>query len=191
MFKVIGVIVLAVQLVSFCEHGTFCAVAANSDPVAPGTLQRRDSSAFFASQVTLQNAAMVFAADHYSGAFPANVPELEGIAAHIKSCSDATDAAIIQLAALTPNLQAILSNLNTLQAGKAFFESVNNSPLLLTMFCHWIGGLSRQNDVFLGRLTFAAPSADYSSYWAQLQSNTEFQYQIWLTEDGFNCGGLY
>ncbi|KAJ7709505.1 hypothetical protein B0H17DRAFT_228191 [Mycena rosella] len=205
MFKSVCVIVLAAV-----HLGSFYGVTANPDPPTLGTLERRDTSSFFASQVTLQTAANVLAADHYSGAFPPNIPELEGIAAHIKNCSDAYDAAIIQLAttvlggfltasdAATLNttyvpssLLAILANLNTLQAGKAFFEGVNNNPLLLTMFCHWIGDLSRHTNVFLGRLTVAAPSADYAASWSQLQSTAASQYQIWLTEDGFNCGGLF
>ncbi|KAJ6490156.1 hypothetical protein DFH09DRAFT_1283797 [Mycena vulgaris] len=209
MFKVIGVIVLvAVQFGSFCE------VAADPDPVASGRLERRDSvNAFFASQITLQNAANVFAADRYSGAFPANVTELEGIAAHIKSCRDATDAAIVQLAELLPTFaeevltipeavllnttylpstqQAILHNLDELQSFKPFFESVNNSPLLSTLFCHWVGDLARENDAFFNLLRRAAPFPVYSSYWGQLQSDADLQYQLWLTEDGFNCNGLY
>lgn len=202
MFKSIRLsVLLAVQLGSW--------VVANQDSTS---LERRDTASFFAAEATLINAANTFAADRYSGAFPANIPELEGIAAHIKACSDAYDASLIQLASITsptfstpllspadaatfnatfvPAHNAILANLNSMQAGKAFFESVNNNALLLTMFCHWISGLSREVDVFLGRLTVAAPSTAYSIYWAQLKSTAAFQYQIWLDEDGFNCAGL-
>ncbi|KAF9063089.1 hypothetical protein BDP27DRAFT_1368289 [Rhodocollybia butyracea] len=207
MISFFGVIVLvAVQINSFC--------GVTATALVTETLERRDISSFFATQVTLQNAANVFAADSYSGPFPPNVTALEGIAAHIKSCSDAFDAAIIQLASITPatlggsrlsatdaatlnttyvpsTQQAILRNLNTLQAGEAFFEGVNNTPLLLIMFCHWVGGLSRENAVFLGLLAQSAPSTDYASFWAGLGTSAASQYQIWLTEDGFNCGGLF
>ncbi|KAE9405410.1 hypothetical protein BT96DRAFT_916124 [Gymnopus androsaceus JB14] len=196
------------------QIGSFCG-RANANPLAAGTLERRDISSFFATQVTLQNAAIVFSKDSYEGPFPPNITELEGIAAHIKSCSDAFDAAIIQLVSIpliTPGVspvrfsaseaatlnttyvpstqQDILVNLNFLQSSQAFFESVNGNELLFTMFCHWVGGLYRQNNVFLGILANAAPSADYSDYWLELQAIAASQYQIWLTEDGFDCGSI-
>ncbi|KAE9405411.1 hypothetical protein BT96DRAFT_972557 [Gymnopus androsaceus JB14] len=207
MVKLVSVIMLAT-----IQIGSFFGGAAVANPLAAETLERRDISSFFATQVTLQNAAIVFSKDSYSGAFPPNITELEGIAAHIKSCSDGFDAAIIQLASITPvtgtsllsasdaatlnttyvpsTQQAILRNLDTLQAGEAFFEGVNNNHFLFTMFCHWVGGLSRENNIFLGNLIEAAPSADYSDYWQELLATAASQYQIWLTEDGFNCGGL-
>ncbi|KAJ7906210.1 hypothetical protein B0H13DRAFT_1880771 [Mycena leptocephala] len=77
-------VLVAVQL------GSFYGVSA-IDALAPG-------SSFTAAMIDLRNAANVFATDHYNGPFPPNVTALEGIAEHIKSCSDAFDAANIQLA---------------------------------------------------------------------------------------------
>ncbi|KAJ7121915.1 hypothetical protein C8R46DRAFT_1254259 [Mycena filopes] len=172
-----------------------------------------DTSNFFTSQVNLQNAARVFAGDSYN-TFPADPAQLGAIASHIKACSDLYDAAIISLAAISPlQIQhvplfndteaqllnttyvpatqlAILNNLNILQAGKAFFESVNNAPLFLTSFCHGVGSLAAETRVFMNSLIVSSPVA-YQPYWAQLQSDAAFQYNIWLTEDGFNCGGKF
>ncbi|KAJ6527099.1 hypothetical protein B0H19DRAFT_1084146 [Mycena capillaripes] len=207
MFKFVSLIVLAaVQL------GSFCVAAANPDPLAPG-------SNFSVALINLQHAAAAFTSAPYSGVFPPNIPELEGIFALVKACSDASDAAGIQLAqtpltfgqAFSPGLSggflsasdaatlnttvpsiegSILSRLNSLQAGKAFFESVNNNRLLLTMYCHWIGNLSRETAFFLGLLIFAAPSEDYRSSWTQVQANAASQYNILLSPigDGFECG---
>lgn len=47
--------------------------------------------------------------------------------------------------------------MDTLQAGKAFFESVNNNLLLLSMYCHWIGNLSRETAFFLNIMRVGAP----------------------------------
>ncbi|KAJ7852614.1 hypothetical protein B0H13DRAFT_2320382 [Mycena leptocephala] len=152
-------------------------------------------SSFLVSQVNLLNAARTFGGDSYS-TFPLIFRSHAG---HLKSCSAAYDVAIAQLASLTPAASGgapvfslsdgailnatyilptngiILGRLDNLQAGKAFFES---TP---------IGA----NDEFLGTLTSSefAPSADYSAYWSDVQSNAAFQYHIWLREDGFNCGG--
>ncbi|KAJ6457707.1 hypothetical protein C8R45DRAFT_564081 [Mycena sanguinolenta] len=93
MFKSVGLIVLAAQL------GTFCVAAANPDLLAPG-------SNFSAALVNLENAAAAFTSAPYSGVFPPNVPELEGIFALVKGCSDLYDAAGIQLAAFAPGLSA-------------------------------------------------------------------------------------
>ncbi|KAJ6527103.1 hypothetical protein B0H19DRAFT_1275416 [Mycena capillaripes] len=198
MFKFVSLIVLAaVQL------GSFCVAAANTGPLAPG-------SNFSVALTNLQNAATAFTSAPYSGVFPPNIPELEGIFALVKACSDANEAAGIQLAAFSPlsgsflspsdaatlNITvpsiegSILQRLNGLQAGKAFFEGVNNNRLLLTMYCHWIADLSQQTAFFLGFLTFAAPSEDYRSSWTQVQTNAAFQYSILLssTGDGFECG---
>ncbi|KAJ7292196.1 hypothetical protein C8J57DRAFT_1274826 [Mycena rebaudengoi] len=197
MFKLVGLIVLAaVQL------GTFCVAAANPGPLAPG-------SNFSVALIILEDAAAAFTSAPYSGVFPPNIPELEGIFALVKGCSDSYDAAGIQLAAFSPSLSgsflsasdaatlnttvppiqgSILHRLDNLQAGKAFFESVNNNRLLLTMYCHWIGNLSRETAFFLGLLILGAPSADYVSSWTQLRTNAAFQYNILLTQDGFNCG---
>ncbi|KAJ7133108.1 hypothetical protein C8R44DRAFT_771922 [Mycena epipterygia] len=191
-------VLVAVQL------GSFYGVSA-INALAPG-------SSFTAAMIDLRNAANVFATDRYNGPFPPNVTALEGIAEHIKSCSDAFDAATIQLAAVLttplgaslsqsdaatlntvylPSIQQdILGNLDSLQAGQAFFEGVNNNHLLSTMYCHWVGILSLQNTGFLSSLAFAAPSANYTSDWEQLASNAASQYSIWLVEDGFNCGGV-
>ncbi|KAJ7729314.1 hypothetical protein B0H16DRAFT_1776052 [Mycena metata] len=172
-----------------------------------------DTSNFFTSQINLQNAANVFGKDSYS-TFPADPSQLGAIASHIKACSDAFDNAIISIAAISPlqiqegplfsesdaqtlnttyvpsTQQTILGNLNSLQAGKAFFESVNNAPLFLTSFCHWVGTLAEENRVFFNLLIVSAP-ADYQPYWQQLQAQAATAYNIWLTEDGFNCGGHY
>jgi len=102
----------------------------------------------------------------------------------------ASEAATLNTTYVPSTQQDILVNLNFLQSSQAFFESVNGNELLFTMFCHWVGGLYRQNNVFLGILANAAPSADYSDYWLELQATAASQYQIWLTEDGFNCGGV-
>ncbi|KAJ7110906.1 hypothetical protein C8R44DRAFT_742683 [Mycena epipterygia] len=174
-------------------------------------------SSFSASLVELQNAANVLSHDFYEGPVPpANITVLEVIAGHIKSCSDAFDAATLQLVSIPttlsgtlsgrflsqsdaailnavyiPSIQTILNALNDIQAGIAFFESVNNNSLLFTIFCHWVGILSQENYSFLDQLAFAAPSANYSSDWLQLQSQAASAYNIWLTEDGFNCRGLF
>lgn len=72
MISFFGVIVLvAVQV------NSFCGVTATATPPVTETLARRDTSSFFATQVTLQNAAIVFSEDSYSGPFPPNVTELE------------------------------------------------------------------------------------------------------------------
>ncbi|KAF7336461.1 hypothetical protein MSAN_02300300 [Mycena sanguinolenta] len=200
MFKLVGLILLAaVQL------GEFCVAAANPDPLAPG-------SNFSAALTNLENAAAAFARTDYGGEFPPDIPRLEGIFALVKQCSDSYDAAGIQLAAFAPSLSGgflsesdaatlnatvpstlgvILGHLDILQAGKAFFEGVNNNRLLLTMYCHWIGNLFRETDFFLGLLILGAPSPDYASSWTQLQTNAGFQYNILLTAngDGFSCGG--
>ncbi|KAJ7032622.1 hypothetical protein C8F04DRAFT_1396485 [Mycena alexandri] len=169
-----------------------------------------DTSNFFTSQINLQNAAIVFGQDGYD-AFPANAPQLGAIASHVKACSDLYDAAIISLAAISPlqspqgplfsdsdaqllnstyvpsTQRIILSNLNSLQNGHAFFESVNNAPLFLTSFCHWVGTLAQENIAFLDFLIVSSPVA-YQPLWEQLRTEAITQYNIWLTEDGFNCG---
>ncbi|KAJ7868466.1 hypothetical protein B0H13DRAFT_1897117 [Mycena leptocephala] len=194
MFKFLGVLTLAaIQL------GSFCGVAASHDPMAPG-------SSFLVSQNVRRGQLQHL---------PPDIPKLEAIAGHLKSCSAAYDVAIAQLASLTPAASGgapvfslsdgailnatyilptngiILGRLDNLQAGKAFFESVNNNNELLTAFCGTVRRLSVQTDEFLGTLTSSefAPSADYSAYWSDVQSNAAFQYHIWLREDGFNCGG--
>ncbi|KAJ7331390.1 hypothetical protein DFH08DRAFT_1021499 [Mycena albidolilacea] len=197
MFKLAGLIVLAaVQL------GAFCVAAVTPDPLAPG-------SNFSVALTNLENAAAAFTSAPFSESFPPNIPAYEGIFALVKGCSDSYDAAGIQLAAFSPTISggflsasnaarlnttvpsiqgSILSRLNSLQAGKAFFESVNNNLLLLNMYCHWIGNLSRETAFFLSILRVGAPSADYASSWSQLGANAAFQYNILLTKDGFNCG---
>ncbi|KAJ7906933.1 hypothetical protein B0H13DRAFT_1880157 [Mycena leptocephala] len=184
-------VLVAVQL------GSFYGVSA-IDALAPG-------SSFTAAMIDLRNAANVFATDHYNGPFPPNVTALEGIAEHIKSCSDAFDAANIQLAAVLttplgaslsqsdaatldtvylPSIQQdILGNLNSLQEGQAFFEGVNNNHLLSTM-----GPLESSDEWDLHMSP--VQSANYTSDWEQLASNAASQYSIWLGEDGFNCGGV-
>ncbi|KAJ7679077.1 hypothetical protein DFH06DRAFT_504936 [Mycena polygramma] len=197
----------------------FRGAVADPDPQSHSAhLERRDTASFFATQVALQNAANVLAQDGGgcclgTSPTPPIIAELELIATHIKACSDAFDNATIQLASIFPGIgssgvlsaedaatlnttfvpstqAAILNTLDGLQSGKAFFEFVNNNRLLLTMYCHWVHILSLENASFLGLLVLAAPSADYSSYWGSLESNAAFQYNIWLTEDGFNCGGI-
>ncbi|KAK7033401.1 hypothetical protein R3P38DRAFT_2922494 [Favolaschia claudopus] len=177
-------------------------------------LGNRDVTTFFAAMSALQNAANVFKQDFCCSGTTANVTALQIIAGHIKACSDAFDAALIELASINPtslstpplsasnaatlnstfvpSIQtAILNNLNTLQAGKAFFEFVNNNRLLLVMYCHWVGVLAVENKSFLRQLVVSAPSSDYSSSWASLLNSATSAYTIWLTEDGFNCGGLF
>ncbi|KAJ7763325.1 hypothetical protein B0H16DRAFT_1527490 [Mycena metata] len=172
-----------------------------------------DTSNFFTSQINLQNAALVFGADTYS-AFPANASQLGAIASHVKACSDLYDAAIISMAAISPlqfpggplfsdsdaqllnstyvpaTQNLILRKLDTLQATQAFFESVNNAPLFLTSFCHWVGTLAEENIAFLNLLILNSPAA-YQPLWAQLRTEATTQYNIWLTEDGFNCGSNF
>ncbi|KAF7328519.1 hypothetical protein MVEN_02539200 [Mycena venus] len=131
MFKLAGLIVLAaVQL------GAFCVAAVNPDPLAPG-------SNFSVALINLENAASAFVSAPYSGVFPPNIPELEGIFALVKRCSDSYDAAGIQLAAFSPTLSGgflsasdagslnttvptiqarILNHLNTLQEGKGLLR---------------------------------------------------------------------
>ncbi|KAF8175659.1 hypothetical protein K438DRAFT_1770955 [Mycena galopus ATCC 62051] len=186
MYNFVGVFVLAAF-----QLGLFFAMATDaSDPVSP-------ASSFFASLITLQNAAVIFSGDSYSGAFPPNLPELDAIAAHLKNCSDAFDAAVVQLASIPqlsppdaaiPNStnilfsqQAILDNLNELQATKATFEAIINDPFVLLTFCNSVKDLSHQNDAFFGRLTLIAPSSDYAAFWFQVQENAAVQYHIWLT----------
>ncbi|KAJ7657467.1 hypothetical protein B0H17DRAFT_1185779 [Mycena rosella] len=174
-------------------------MAANApDPVSPG-------SSFFESLITLQKAASIFSRDSYSGHFPPNLTALGAIVAHLKSCSDAFDAAVVQLAPI-PQLSpsdaavlndtnilfsppAILGTLNNLQVGEPFFEGVNNDPVLLPAFCNSVRDLSHQTDAFYGKLSLIAPSADYAAFWSQVQKNAAVQYHILLAEDGFSCGG--
>ncbi|KAJ7731419.1 hypothetical protein DFH07DRAFT_781250 [Mycena maculata] len=203
MFKFLFVVMLAAA-----QLGSLRVVA--STAVATGPF---DTSNFFTSQVNLQSAANVAALDSYNS-FPANASELGPIASHIKACSDAFDAAIISIAAISPlqfpsgplfsesdaqtlnttyvpsTQQTILGHLNSLQDGMAFFESVNNAPLFLTSFCHWVGTLAEENNVFFNLLIGSAP-ADYQPYWEQLQSEAVTAYDIWLNEDGFNCEGRF
>ncbi|KAJ7832900.1 hypothetical protein B0H14DRAFT_2802333, partial [Mycena olivaceomarginata] len=158
-----------------------------------GAVAAFDTSNFFTSQGNLKNAAIA-------------------IASHVKACSDLYDAAIISMAAISPlqfpsgplfsdadaqllnstfvpvTQQIILSKLDNLQAGKAFFESVNNAPLFRTSFCHWVGTLAQENIAFLDSLIVSSPAA-YQPLWEQLRTEAITQYNIWLTEDGFNCGG--
>ncbi|KAJ7186336.1 hypothetical protein GGX14DRAFT_581117 [Mycena pura] len=196
MFKLVGLVALAAG-----QLGTVLA-AANTDPLAPG-------SNFSTALTNLENAATAFVNAPYSGVFPPNIPELEGIFTLVKACSDSYDAAGIQLAASAPSLSggfltasdaatlnstvpsiqgSILSRLDGLQDEEAFFEGVNNNRVLLTMYCHWIGNLSRETTFFLNLLILAAPSANFASSWAQFQASAVSQYNILLTEDGFNCG---
>ncbi|KAF8145429.1 hypothetical protein K438DRAFT_1872123 [Mycena galopus ATCC 62051] len=193
----------------------FFGAVANPDIQSnPAQLERRDITSFFASMTTLQNAANVFAQDFCCSGFTANDTLLDLIASHIKACSDAFDAALIQLASVpppsvgvpplsasdaatlnttfVPSIQsAVLGNLNSLQEGEAFFEFVNNDTALRVMYCHWIGVLALENKSFLGWLSISAPSSDYASYWSSLQTAAASAYTIWLTEDGFNCEGLF
>ncbi|KAJ7021166.1 hypothetical protein C8F04DRAFT_1141742 [Mycena alexandri] len=204
MFKLLGVFMLAAAQLGSLR------VVANPVVRASGPF---DTSNFFTSQINLQNAANVFGKDFYN-TFPADPSQLGTIASHIKACSDAFDNAIISIAAISPlqiqevplfsesdaqtlnttyvpsTQQTILGNLNSLQAGKAFFESVNNAPLFLTSFCHWVGTLAEENRVFFNQLIVSAP-ADYQPYWEQLRAEAATAYNIWLTEDGFNCGGEF
>ncbi|KAJ7455608.1 hypothetical protein B0H11DRAFT_1925995 [Mycena galericulata] len=76
-------VLLAAQLPSF--YGV--------SVLAPG-------SSFTEAMINLKNVADVFGSDAYNGPFPVNVTALEVIAEHIKDCSDAFDAALIQLASL-------------------------------------------------------------------------------------------
>ncbi|KAJ7729319.1 hypothetical protein B0H16DRAFT_1734258 [Mycena metata] len=201
MFKFLGLVVLAVGLLRVAASP---AVALASGPF--------DTSNFFTSQVNLQNAANVLAKDSYNS-FPANASQLGPIASHVKACSDAFDNAIISIAAISPlqfpsgplfsesdaktlntsyvpsTQQTILGQLNGLQAGIDFFESVNNAPLFLASFCHWVRTLAEENNVFFNLLIEGAP-ADYQPYWEQLQAEAATAYDIWLREDGdgFNCG---
>ncbi|KAF7344080.1 hypothetical protein MVEN_01697600 [Mycena venus] len=177
-----------------------------------GAVAAFDTSNFFTSQGNLKNAAIVFGGDSYN-TFPADASQLGAIASHVKACSDLYDAAIISMAAISPlqfpsgplfsdadaqllnstfvpvTQQIILSKLNSLQAGQAFFESVNNAPLFLTSFCHWVGTLAQENIAFLDSLIVSSPAA-YQPLWEQLRTEAITQYNIWLTEDGFNCGGI-
>ncbi|KAJ6512905.1 hypothetical protein C8R45DRAFT_329007 [Mycena sanguinolenta] len=195
----------------------FCAAVTNPDrdvPASPAELERRDETSFFAAMTTLQNAATVFSQDFCCSGFTPNDTQLELIASHIKACSDAFDAALIQLASITPasvgapllttadaatlnttfipSIQAdILNNLNDLQEGEAFFEFVNDNTFFRVMYCHWVGTLALENKSFLGFLAISAPSSDYASFWESLLTAATSAYTIWLTEDGFNCGGLF
>ncbi|KAJ7433894.1 hypothetical protein B0H11DRAFT_747829 [Mycena galericulata] len=191
-------VLLGAQLLSF--YGVSA-----TDALAPG-------SSFTEAMINLKNAADVFGSDRYNGPFPVNVTALEVIAEHIKDCSDAFDAALIQLAAIPtdgglfpalsesdaatlntvylPSIQEdILGNLNGLQEGIAFFDGVVTNDLLATMYCHWVEILSLQRTGFLKSLANHAPSENYTSDWTQLASSTTSQYNIWLAGDGFNCGG--
>ncbi|KAJ7702603.1 hypothetical protein B0H14DRAFT_3527186 [Mycena olivaceomarginata] len=197
MFKLAGLIVLAAV-----QFGTLCIAAVNPDPLAPG-------SNFSVALTNLENAAAAFTSAPFSGSFRPNIPAYEGIFALVKACSDSYDAAGIQLVPFSPTISGsflsasdaarlnttvpsiqgrILNHLDTLQAGKAFFESVNNNLLLLNMYCHRIGNLSRETTFFLNIMRVGAPSTDYASSLSQLGANAAFQYDILLTKDGFNCG---
>ncbi|KAJ7469857.1 hypothetical protein B0H11DRAFT_1392094 [Mycena galericulata] len=156
--------------------------------------------------------ANIFANDTYAASD--GVPKLQGIANHIKNCSDAFDSATIQLASIiqpgqfrpmltstdaatlnstfVPSTQAkILRNLNTFLDSESFYEAVNNNPQMRIVMCHWVGDLARQNDIFLGLIVDAAPSPDFSSFWTHLQSVAASGYQEFLqSSDGFQCGNL-
>ncbi|KAF7374590.1 hypothetical protein MSAN_00343600 [Mycena sanguinolenta] len=159
----------------------FCGALANPGvPASPSAeLERRDETSFFAAMTTLQNAATVFSQDFCCSGFTPNDTQLELIASHIKACSDAFDAALIQLASITPasvgaplltaadaatvnatlpSIQAdILNNLNELQEGEAFFEFVNDNTFFRVMYCHWVGTLALENKSFLQFLGVSAP----------------------------------
>jgi hypothetical protein len=64
-----------------------------------------------------------------------------------------SDGAILNATYILPTNGIILGRLDNLQAGKAFFESVNNNNELLTAFCGTVRRLSQQTDEFLGTLT--------------------------------------
>lgn len=70
--------------------------------------------------------------------------------------SDA-DAQLLNSTFVPVTQQIILSKLDNLQAGQAFFESVNNAPLFRTSFCHWVGTLAQENIAFLDSLIVSSP----------------------------------
>ncbi|KAJ7469751.1 hypothetical protein B0H11DRAFT_1920375 [Mycena galericulata] len=180
-------------------------------------LETRDiiDTSFMATQVSLKNAANVFAQDIYVGSGVApNVTALE--AEHIKNCSDAFDAAVIELYTINgplsnvkslsledaeilnttyvPSTQtAIISTLSSLQTSEGFSEAVNGTPILLVMFCRWVGLLAEENAYFLDQLAGWAPYQypAYSEYWGSLQATAAAAHQNFLTEDGLICSGLY
>jgi hypothetical protein len=122
-----------------------------------------------------------------------------------------SDAETLNTTYIPSTQQAILGNLNSLQAGKAFFESVNNAPLFLISFCHWVGTLAEENNVFFNLLIASAPVRAYASkfqrpplltnlqqtayqpFWEKLQTEAATQYGFWLSPngDGFQCGGKF
>ncbi|KAJ6622021.1 hypothetical protein B0H10DRAFT_2214628 [Mycena sp. CBHHK59/15] len=190
----------------------FRGAVASPQPPVVAQLESRDIFSFYASQNQLQNAANIFANDHFST--PDGVAQLQVIANHIKACSDLFDFATIQLASLIPageflprfspadgptlnttfvpsTQNTILGTLNTLLFGKAFFEAVNGSPQMRIVLCHWVGDLARENDAFLGLLVQAADVQPFTAYWAQLRTAAAAGYGEFLGNvNGFRCNGL-
>ncbi|KAJ7439420.1 hypothetical protein B0H11DRAFT_2253892 [Mycena galericulata] len=177
-------VLLAAQLLSF--YGVSA-----TDALAPG-------SSFTEAMINLKNAADVFGSDRYNGPFPVNVTALEVIAEHIKDCSDAFDAALIQLAAIPTDggLFPALSESDAATLNTVYLPSIQEDILAAARQPQW---LTRRDCIFRWRghqrpsrhhsLANHAPSENYTSDWTQLASSTTSQYNIWLAGDGFNCGG--
>ncbi|KAJ7909941.1 hypothetical protein B0H13DRAFT_1877257 [Mycena leptocephala] len=137
-----------------------------------GAVAAFDTSNFFTSQGNLKNAAIVFGGiattpsrrmprswgDYFYGgrAFTAAaaISPLQFPSGPL--FSDA-DAQLLNSTFVPVTQQIILSKLNSLQAGQAFFESVNNAPLFRTSFCHWVGTLAQENIAFLDSLVVSSP----------------------------------
>jgi hypothetical protein len=108
-----------------------------------------------------------------------------------------SDAATLNTTFVPSTQAAILHNLHGLQAGTAFFENVNNSHPLTIVYCHNVGILARQHNIFLQLLIgpgkrfhqiFSSKNLRALAKVGTLQSTAAFANNIWLTKDAFACG---
>ncbi|KAJ7469750.1 hypothetical protein B0H11DRAFT_1920374 [Mycena galericulata] len=192
------------------QMGSFHEVVANPKPQSGSVrFETRDITSFMTTQVTLQNAADIFAFTVYegTGTYEPNITSGAILLGDMKACGDAFDTSLIQLftlprlapgsSLLTPSeaetvnasissTQAfILNKFNDLLNNFGFYSDVENSAYLTTMLCHWGYILSEENNVFLAQLVLAAPSEEYASSWSSLQANSALGYQYFLEQSPY------
>ncbi|KAJ7617777.1 hypothetical protein FB45DRAFT_1063387 [Roridomyces roridus] len=200
MFKVLSLAILSAVLIG---------VVANPLPDPQPNLASRDLNSFIASAQTLESTCSVFLGEFYD-TFPPNVTILQQIAGHIEDCSNAFGASVIQLASIIPTpagagkglttaqattinnfvgtTGAVLSHLNQLQEDVGFFDGVAVSGLD-GIYCHAVQDLALRSTTYLGLLVIFAPSTTFSGPWDSLHFQAVNGFTIFLSEDGFNCGG--
>ncbi|KAJ7277502.1 hypothetical protein C8J57DRAFT_1309423 [Mycena rebaudengoi] len=169
-------------------------------------IERRDILDFWATQNWLQFMANTFAQDNF--AVSDGLPRIQlfpishalftattrtqsvGPANSFTPKFSVEDATTINTLFIS-STSTILSHLHSLLFSKAFFSTVNNNGPMRIVMCHWVNELARQNDAFLSLLTLAAPSADFSTPWTQIQTNAAAGYSDFLGNlNGLRCGGL-